>query len=76
MREKHVIELKDGDNGYKVIGTIERTPQMHAGWQSVTWRGQRYQLHGGIRNPEFINVRHPLNVDPGVPANRRIAEDK
>jgi hypothetical protein len=60
VNEFHVIELKDGDNGFKLVGTIERVPRQHSGWQSVTYNGQRFQLHGGIRNPEFINIKHPI----------------
>lgn len=54
------IEVKNGDNGYKVVDRIERAPRWHAGWQSVTYKSQRYQVFGGIRNPAFINIKHPI----------------
>ena len=54
------FEVKDGNDNFKVIGRAVRAPQFHTGWQSVTYKGQRYQLHGGIRNPLFINVKHPV----------------
>jgi len=58
--QAHVIEVKDGANGFKVLATIERVPQQHTGWQSVSWQGNRYQLFGGIRNPEFIDIANPI----------------
>ena len=58
----HTIEVKDGANGFRVLCTIERTPQQHTGWQSVRWQGRRYQLFGGIRNPEFIDIANPLRT--------------
>lgn len=54
------LQVKDGNNGYCVVDTIERAPRWHRGWQSVTYKGKRYQVHGGFRNPQFINLRHPL----------------
>jgi len=54
------FEVKDGDKGFIVVGRAERAPRWHTGWQSVTYKGSRYQLHGGIRNPLFINIKHPI----------------
>ena len=54
------FEVKDGNYNFRVIDHAERSPQWHAGWQSVTYKGQRFQLHGGIRNPLFINIKHPI----------------
>ena len=56
------FEVKDGDRGFAVVDTAERSPRWHAGWQSVTYRGARFQLHGGIRNPLFINIKHPITA--------------
>lgn len=57
--EKIVIELKDGENRFKVVGTIRRVPQPMGGWDCVFYQGRRYQLLGGIRNNVFINIKHP-----------------
>ena len=54
-----VFEVKDGNDNFKTVGTAQRAPRWHAGWQSVTYKGNRYQLHGGIRNPLFINIKAP-----------------
>lgn len=54
------LQVKDGDNNFRVVDIIERAPRWHVGWQSVTYKGKRYQVRGGIRNPWFINLRHPL----------------
>jgi hypothetical protein len=54
------IELRDGRDGYRVLGTVARAIMPHKGWYSCTYQGKRYQVHGGIRNPLFINVWHPL----------------
>ena len=53
------IQLKDGSNGYEVVGEIEREPMRRAGYEVIRYRGCIYQLLGGIRGPEFINVAHP-----------------
>lgn len=63
---RHVIELKNGDDCFRIVGTIERVPRQHSGWQSVRYNGNQYQLHGGIRNNEFINVAHPLKKERSV----------
>ena len=39
---------------------ISRVPRYHAGWQSVTYNGNRYQLHGGIRTDYFIDLASPI----------------
>ena len=54
------IQLKDGNENFKIIGTIARAIVSHRGWYSATYKGKRFQVHGGIRNPLFINVQHPL----------------
>lgn len=55
-----VIELKDGDDGFRVIGEITRVPQERKGWAWVRYKGQRYVLRGWVRVPWFINVRNPI----------------
>lgn len=39
---------------------ITRIPRQHNGWQSVTYKGKRYQLHGGIHTNYFISLLSPL----------------
>lgn len=54
-----LIELKDGNNNFKIVGTIIRIPNKHSGWESVTYNKQKFQLLGGIRNNHFIDIAHP-----------------
>ena len=42
------------------IGIAERVPRKHSAWESVKYKGQRYQLHGGVRTFWFICLNHPL----------------
>lgn len=46
---KHVIEIKDSSNNFAIIGAAELTPRQHHGWQSVQYKGKRYQVFGGIQ---------------------------
>jgi hypothetical protein len=52
-----------------VVDIVYRVPREHAGWQSVAYKGRRYQLHGGIRTPLFITLTNPIRErnprDPG-----------
>jgi len=72
VREKEFVLVRTGDGvcSSDVIGCNEsftdvvryvyRVPRQHKGWQSVCYAGQRYQLHGGIRNPQFISLNNPI----------------
>lgn len=40
--------------------TIDRIPRQHVGWQSITYKGRRYRLGGGIRTDYFINLDNPI----------------
>ena len=42
------------------VERVHREPRQHAGWQSVRYKGARYQLHGGIRTSFFINLNNPI----------------
>ena len=42
------------------IAIVERVPRQHSNWQSVTYKGKRYQLFGGVRTFWFICLDHPL----------------
>lgn len=55
-----VIEVRDGARSYAFVEVIERAPRFHAGWESVTYKSKRYQVHGGIREHLFINISHPI----------------
>ena len=46
------------------VARIVRRPRSHAGWQSVRYRGRRYQLFGGIRNGHWISLELPLGCPP------------
>jgi hypothetical protein len=66
---KHQIEVKNQNESFRVVATIARTPRQHAGWQSVRYQGKRYQLFGGVRVNEFIDVANPLRT-----AARKVSE--
>lgn len=42
------------------IEKVSRVPRQHKGWESVTYKGQRYQLHGGIHTEWFICLTTPI----------------
>jgi len=56
------IEVKDGNNLFRVLEVIERSIRQHSGWESVRYKGKRYQVFGGIRNPLFIDIANPLRA--------------
>lgn len=60
-----IIEVKDGRSGFRLVETIDRLPRQHAGWASVRYRGQRFQLFGGIRVNYFIDLSHTLKGRQG-----------
>ena len=43
-----------------VVDQVERVPRHHSGWQSITYKGNRYQLMGGIRTYFWINLTMPI----------------
>lgn len=53
---KDLSKYPDG----RVIAEVFRHTRQHKGWESVTYKGKRYQVFGGIRNPEFIDISHPI----------------
>lgn len=55
-----VIQVKDGTRNFVVVATIYRAVRQHVGWQSCRYKGRRYQVFGGIRNPDFIDVANPI----------------
>lgn len=44
------------------FGFASRVPRQHKGWQSIKYQGKRYQLFGGIREVEFIDLCHPIKA--------------
>lgn len=68
LREKSVsvqvrsgIGTVSGHDFTDVIDKVRRVPIKHRGWQSVVYRGNCYQLHGGIRTPFFICTNNPID---------------
>lgn len=58
--EYSTFEVKNLNYGRGVLGVATRAVRKHAGWESVTYRKKRYQLFGGIRVPEFIDLANPI----------------
>ena len=42
------------------VDIATRIPKHHKGWQSVLYKGERYQLLGGIRSSLFIKMGREL----------------
>lgn len=43
-----------------VVETVSRSVRKHSGWESVRYKGKRYQLHGGVHVFWFICLDHPI----------------
>lgn len=43
-----------------VVEAVTRVVRQHVGWQSVRYNGSRYQLFGGIRTSQFIDLANPI----------------
>lgn len=43
-----------------VVEHVTRCPRQHSGWRSVFYKGERYQLKGGIRTGYFICLNNPI----------------
>jgi len=54
------IEVKDGSKGFTITGEIDRTPRRRSGYEVVTYNGCLFQLFGGVRGREFIDVSNPI----------------
>lgn len=48
-----------GNSYFYFVAYLPAIRQM-AGWQSIRLFGKRFQLHGGIRTPYFVNLARPL----------------
>jgi MoaA/NifB/PqqE/SkfB family radical SAM enzyme len=66
-QEKMTLDVRSGrgnpqpDGSFDdTIETVERSIRQPSGWQSVRYKGQRFQLYGGIRTNWFINVNLPI----------------
>lgn len=60
---KYQLTLEQIQSGEEFSDTVEiaaRQVQRHAGWQSVTYKGNRYQLFGGVCTFWFICLNSPL----------------
>jgi len=61
-----IIEVKNINNRFKIIGVINRKPQwvtkksLYNKWQNgyniINYKNKRYVLNGGIRNNHFIAI--------------------
>ena len=51
--------LKGDGTFTDTVETIERMPRQNSGYQTVRYKGHRYQLYGGIRTNWFINLQSP-----------------
>lgn len=54
------IDVINLNKSNRVIEVIDREPQPHAGWDSVNYKGKRYQLFGGIRGNYFVDLANPI----------------
>lgn len=43
-----------------VIEVVDRSHRQHKGWQSVRYKGKRYQLFGGVYTAYFICLNSPI----------------
>ncbi len=65
-----VIQIKDlGTNHRELLGEfegdireVEEEGTDYGPFDAVQYEGKVYQVHGGIRNPLFINIDHPLPI--------------
>ena len=48
------MDVKDSLS--KIVDTIARVERQHVGWSSVTYKGLRYQVFGGVRTPLWIRL--------------------
>lgn len=53
------VVLNTKRNGI-IQGLVLLTPRQHVGWESVRYRGERYQVFGGFRGALFINLDNPI----------------
>lgn len=49
-------ELEDRDADLTATRVLQRYP----GFAWVNYKGRKYPLNGGIRNPHFIDISRPL----------------
>ena len=53
------VQVRHLESG-RVFGFTTRRVQQHSGWKCITYAGQRYQVFGGIRDYEFIDLCNPI----------------
>ena len=53
------VRMSDG-TFTDIVEVAERVPRQHRNWQSVTYKGKRYQLFGGIHTNWFICLNSPI----------------
>lgn len=57
-----MVKLKVRNGAGEVVDVVERIPRGHKGWDSVRYKGKRYQLFGGpFTYADYrINLQLPL----------------
>jgi len=61
------LDVRSGEGNPNIVGdfndvieVVERVPRQHKRWQSVKYKGRRYQLFGGIHTNLFICLNNPI----------------
>lgn len=67
MNQNQFIEVKDARDGFRIVETVIRSTRQHSGWESCTYRGKRYQVFGGVRTYQFIDLANPIKGNKGLP---------
>lgn len=60
VRKGNGVYYDDSTDFSDTVDRVRRVPREHSGWQSVTYKGKRYRLAGGIRTPYFISLTLPI----------------
>ena len=60
IEDKLWVELRHIQTKAPTEGVVLRRPHMRVGWEWVWYKKRRYQIFGGCRNPEFIDLDNPI----------------
>lgn len=63
MKFRDYIDVRDLSLAVHQRGpqcTIRRVQREHSGWRSITYKGQRYQVFGGVLVDLFIDLCNPI----------------
>jgi hypothetical protein len=64
------VQVRHLESG-RVFGFTTRRVQQHRGWKSITYAGQRYQIFGGIRDYEYIDLCRPILSRKAIAESRQ-----